>query len=205
LLSKGSTGCKKCENKKISNKNKHSNKEFIAEAIKLHDGFYDYSKVKYDLAKKPVTIICPVHGDFQQAPDVHLRPNGCKKCADEERVGILKANTYDSNEPYGVYLIQITNTQTKEKFLKVGLSKTSVKNRMTHLQKIYKFTLIAHEITTYSKAFNISDIEWKKEIKERELNKIPEPKLKTKGNTECAGFNEELLLKYSKKIFALNR
>lgn len=30
-----------------------------------------------------MTIICPIHGEFQQAPGVHIKGCGCPKCARE--------------------------------------------------------------------------------------------------------------------------
>lgn len=56
---------------------------FIKRAKEVHGDKYDYSKVEYKNAKTPVTIICPIHGEFQQAPYHHLEGSGCKKCADE--------------------------------------------------------------------------------------------------------------------------
>ena len=54
--------------------------QFIERSNKIHNNFYDYSKVDYKKIKTPVTITCPVHGDFDQTPDSHLR-HGCAKCA----------------------------------------------------------------------------------------------------------------------------
>ena len=72
-------GCFKC-------KSGNSKKQFIEKATKLHNGFYDYSKVNYINSKTNVEIICPIHGSFWQRPHVHLdisrgRPKGCPECA----------------------------------------------------------------------------------------------------------------------------
>lgn len=47
--------------------------QFIEKARIIHGNSFDYSKVQYINTNTPVTIICPVHGEFQQAPIVHLR------------------------------------------------------------------------------------------------------------------------------------
>lgn len=60
-------------------------KEFIEKATKIHNGKYDYSKVKYINSDIPVTIICPIHGEFQQTPKCHLSGSGCKKCDIDSR------------------------------------------------------------------------------------------------------------------------
>ncbi len=49
--------------------------------MKKHGEKYDYSRVRYATAHVPVLIGCPVHGDFTQTPDKHLRGGlGCPKC-----------------------------------------------------------------------------------------------------------------------------
>jgi len=53
---------------------------FIRKANKVHDKKYNYSLVKYINNKSIIKIICPIHGEFLQRPDSHLRGIGCKKC-----------------------------------------------------------------------------------------------------------------------------
>lgn len=48
----------------------------------MHGDKYDYSKVKYINKKTKVTIICPLHGEFEQTPDSHVNSkNGCPLCS----------------------------------------------------------------------------------------------------------------------------
>ena len=63
---------------------KKTTEEFIADARKAHGDKYDYSKVEYDGRRKPVCIICPIHGEFYQTPECHLAPRGCRKCGAEK-------------------------------------------------------------------------------------------------------------------------
>lgn len=61
---------------------------FIARATALHGGRYDYSAVVFADQHIPVTIICRLHGQFQQRPTDHLdmeSPSGCHGCANEAR------------------------------------------------------------------------------------------------------------------------
>lgn len=53
---------------------------FIAEAKEIYDDRYDYSKVEYKNREHRVTIVCPVHGDFQVYAREHLDGKGCPKC-----------------------------------------------------------------------------------------------------------------------------
>lgn len=69
-------GCSKC-----SGKHKPTREEWIERANKKHNFKYDYSKVEYKDNKTPVCIICPVHGEFWQSPNNHMKGNGgCKEC-----------------------------------------------------------------------------------------------------------------------------
>jgi hypothetical protein len=54
---------------------------FINKSIIIHKDKYDYSKVKYIKSKENITIICKIHGEFEQKPTNHLKGCGCKKCA----------------------------------------------------------------------------------------------------------------------------
>ncbi len=47
--------------------------EFIERVEKKHNNKYDYSLVEYKNVRTPVKIICPVHGIYEQTPDVHFK------------------------------------------------------------------------------------------------------------------------------------
>ena len=53
---------------------------FIAEAKEIYGDRYDYSKVDYKNKEHRVTIVCPIHGDFQVYAREHLDGKGCPKC-----------------------------------------------------------------------------------------------------------------------------
>lgn len=55
--------------------------DFLEKANKIHKGFYSYDKSNYITARKKITIICPIHGDFEQLPYNHLMGKGCNKCS----------------------------------------------------------------------------------------------------------------------------
>ena len=58
---------------------------FIAEAKEIYGDRYDYSKVDYKNREHRVTIVCPVHGDFQVYAREHLDGKGCPKCEKGEK------------------------------------------------------------------------------------------------------------------------
>ena len=57
-----------------------SKEQFIEKARQIHSDKYDYSLVEYVNNSTPVKIICPIHGEFMQTPNAHLRKGGCAKC-----------------------------------------------------------------------------------------------------------------------------
>ncbi len=54
--------------------------QFIAEARLVHGDNYNYSKFIYLGAHIKGIIICPIHGEFEQSPHVHLKGCDCKLC-----------------------------------------------------------------------------------------------------------------------------
>lgn len=55
-------------------------KSVIERANKTHNNFYGYSKSTYTKMKDKTIINCPLHGDFIQNFDSHLRGCGCPIC-----------------------------------------------------------------------------------------------------------------------------
>lgn len=57
--------------------------KFIADARAIHGDAYDYRLVDYQGSKVKVTIICPIHGEFEKQPNKHLSSRqGCPTCGD---------------------------------------------------------------------------------------------------------------------------
>ena len=78
-------GCPKCKYEKLSLNQRSTTEEFIKKAKAIYGDNYDYSKVEYINNRTPITIICPIHGEFQQNPKVHLRGHGCQKCSSRNK------------------------------------------------------------------------------------------------------------------------
>lgn len=77
-------GCPKCRGAKISAKKFRTLEEFIARAKKAHGNKYDYGKAVYLGIENKLTIICPVHGEWEQAGKHHVNGHGCPRCGFEE-------------------------------------------------------------------------------------------------------------------------
>lgn len=73
-------GCPKCGKESAASKTKTTTDEFIERASEIHQNKYDYSKTEYKSIFDKVTIICPIHGEFEQRANDHLNGHGCAKC-----------------------------------------------------------------------------------------------------------------------------
>lgn len=69
-------GCKKCSVGEMCD-----TESFIEKASLVHNNYYSYNSVNYTNSRTKVTITCPEHGDFEQAPSSHVNSKqGCTKC-----------------------------------------------------------------------------------------------------------------------------
>ncbi len=96
--------CKKC-----SGNHTPTTSEFIDKANLIHKGYYTYDKVEYKNAHSLVTITCKIHGDFQQAPNSHLKGSECSLCS-------LLKKKYPKNIPNSKSLTEEYVRQAKIKY-----------------------------------------------------------------------------------------
>lgn len=113
-------GCSKCVGLNLSN-----TEEFIKKASKVHKSKYTYNKVNYVNSKTKVIITCPIHGDFEQSPNDHLKENrGCSGCTEWNCSGFNKSKSAI------LYYLKIT-TETNQVLYKVGITNRTVNERFS--------------------------------------------------------------------------
>lgn len=178
-------GCIYCYRKRQSKERKLSKDQFEKKAQKIHDNKYDYSLVEYQTSHTPVTIICPVHGSFEQKPNDHLSGgHGCPFCFSEKRsfysLGWINKRPSQQNKSCNIYLIQMYDEN--ESFLKFGITQKDVteryRNRITTGGYQYKILLTLQ--TTLKDA-----ILKEQEAKNRFRGYRYQPQRSFKGYTEC--------------------
>jgi hypothetical protein len=94
--------------------------EFIRASRKVHGDKFDYSSVKYNTARIKVTIICPLHGPFEQVPYSHLVGNGCGICAGNAKFTqseFIKKARDKHGELYDYSLVEYANVDTNVKII----------------------------------------------------------------------------------------
>lgn len=77
-------GCPKC-----TNSVPFTLSSWVEKCNKIHNYFYDYSKVNFKSIKNKVIITCPTHGDFIQSAEKHLY-GGCRSCANNKPFDLNK-------------------------------------------------------------------------------------------------------------------
>lgn len=90
-------GCPKCAWQYKRGKYRLTTLEtFLTQAKEIHGDKYDYSKVEWKNTYTKITIICPIHGEFIQVPQNHIRLKcGCRKCGRE--IAKAKVNKYNTD------------------------------------------------------------------------------------------------------------
>ncbi len=79
------SGCPKCADMKTADQNKMPTFTMFQKFKERHDNFYSYpnqSEVK--TLKDKIIITCPIHGDFLQVANYHMRGSGCVLCSHEK-------------------------------------------------------------------------------------------------------------------------
>ena len=152
-------GCPKCGDERIAASQRQSIESFVARARAAHGDKFDYSKVDYKTARVPVTIICPVHGEFQQPPDGHIH-SGCRKCADDDLPGAYSAKVLSrdpalANRPAILYYL-LFESNAGERFFKVGITLKSIKQRFAGYGAAgYIYTVLGEKKLTLIDAFKV--------------------------------------------------
>lgn len=104
---------------------------FINKSISIHNNKYDYSLVNYKNNRVKVEIICPIHGEFKQTPELHKKGYGCKKCGNNLQIKVgngiqFKRKTLSEvindfmdihDDRYDYRLVDYKNNRTKVKII----------------------------------------------------------------------------------------
>ena len=109
---------RKSTNRLSNNKNRWLDPDYIFQRMKeAHGDRYDYSKVVIDPNQKlnqKVTIICPIHGEFQQSLRAHIHGRGCSKCIPRRKKitveDFIKRATEVHNGKYGYNRVKVINS-----------------------------------------------------------------------------------------------
>ena len=185
------SGCPEC-GKEAKGKAKSANAkaEFATKASIIHNNKYTYSLVDYKTCMLKVSITCPIHGEFLQTPNQHLRGRGCPKCAFEESGWgrtVFKEKCDKNNNGLGIlYILECFNDT--ERFYKIGITSRSIKQRYGSISQMpYAYRVIDEIIGEPAYIYDL-------EIKLHQINKENQyiPSIPFAGHaTECFSIYKE--------------
>lgn len=175
-------GCYFCGRNKTNDARRLDTKKFIQKAVKVHNNIYNYSKLIYTTSIDKVTIICPVHGPFEQTPSDHLSGKGCSSCA---------KNGFQPSKPAYLYYLKIT-TEDNRILYKIGITNRTVNERF-NLTDLSKIEIIKQKL--YENGQDALDWETKLKRKYKQYQ-YKGPDILSSGNTEL--FTEDIVTMYYK-------
>ncbi len=163
-----------------------SKEEFIRKSRLIHGDRYDYSKVRYVSNKEKVTIVCPLHGEFQQMPKNHSSESissGCPTCNQASFWEPSRLTEEQRQMPSNTYVMFMEDPGTGESFIKVGIS-NDVERRKTEIEResSYRITLLSSVALSFVEAWDL----------EQQLHRdlagySVRPRNSFAGMTECLG------------------
>lgn len=134
-------GCSKCGTDAMAKQQRDKSLEKLNNFINSGVTDYDYSLVEMNKITDKITVICKNHGPFSLTADHHIRGIGCKKCADQNKVGGYNEIWFNfdltrKDLPGSLYVLEMYSDT--EKFIKVGITKRSVEKRYQGCKYKYK-------------------------------------------------------------------
>lgn len=117
-------GCRKCAcEEESSSRIEEYGGRFIERCAEIHGGVYDYSNTVYNGAHSMISVICPIHGMFEQKAYSHLNGKGCMECSRlrGDRAFIMGMSDTEKALPY--YLYHVRFVSGSKSFEKIGVTK----------------------------------------------------------------------------------
>lgn len=174
----GKQGCPKCVGKH------KTQDDWIQEFYATHSMRYDYSRSAIATSHEKITIWCNKHGEFLQTPSMHRRGQGCPGCAYDEHKGRYSRTFFDrhpelKDTPAFLYVLQFTSDD--EQFVKVGVTSTTVEQRVRNTRTTaYTISILLQLPLTLYEAFVIEQ-----SVLDLLRHSKYTPKEKFHGQTEC--------------------
>ena len=95
---------------------KITDEEYILQASKSHNFKYKYLDIFSENGRKYFKIVCPIHGEFVQRTDIHLRKGECLLCTKNGKLTLkyfIEESNKVHNNKYSYDRAVYVNTRTK--------------------------------------------------------------------------------------------
>ncbi|MFW6226149.1 MAG: hypothetical protein ACOC3V_04255 [bacterium] len=104
-------GCRKCALENTQKIRTTKTLDFIIKANNKHNNRYIYDNVNIITLKTKVSITCPIHGDFRQRPEDHLKGHGCSYCSSNKIYNAIPLNELKK-------IVKENNIKTQQQYRK---------------------------------------------------------------------------------------
>lgn len=164
--------------------------------VEIHNELYKYDEFKFISHKQLSFITCPLHGNFEQSPDHHLRGYGCNECANEKR-GYKLSNWLKAcpNEKGKLYILECYNEN--EAFIKIGITCQTVEVRYNYKPRMP----YSYEVVRVLESYDRKEI-W--ELEKRLKKDLKESGLKYNPKIPFDGSKTETFIKNNEVIKIIN-
>lgn len=180
-------GCALCAKSSSAVARKSNTEEFIKKAKAVHGDKYSYSKTLYSSAKDKLTIICPVHGEFEQLASGHLSGYGCKECTSYGKGRV------PTDKPCSLYYLHLPDLG----YYKIGITSLDIRHRYRTKFDTEQFEIVF--VKTYSSGKDAFDEEQRLLKQYDSLKYKGSTKILKSGNTEI--FTEDIFKGNYNEIF----
>lgn len=162
------TGCPECGKEQKRKKKTNSYDSILKRINHIHKNKYKYpeeNRQNYLNQSSQIKITCPTHETFIQRAQKHINGRGCHKCKIEELIeqkilaGTYTTKFFNRNPSFKVlpailYYLKINDGE----FYKIGITRTTVANRIKSLKSlskgiIHKVELLKTKTDTLYKCF----------------------------------------------------
>lgn len=109
-------GCPKCKGERLTELNTKPWGEVLIRMRGAHGNKFEYDETTYINTHKKIRINCPIHGEFWQTPNSHIRGNSCPKCGGKHVTNLSEFISKSNNvhgAKYDYSKVEYTNTETK--------------------------------------------------------------------------------------------
>ena len=171
-------GCPQCGRVNAGLTKTSNTEEFIKKAKAVHGDKYNYSKTEYSSAKDKLTIICPVHGEFEQLAAGHLSGYGCKECTSYGKGRV------PTDRPCSLYYLHLPALG----YYKIGITSLDIHHRYRTKFDTEQFEIVF--VKTYSSGKDAFDEEQRLLKQYDSLKYKGSTKILKSGNTEI--FTEDI-------------
>jgi len=194
-------GCPKCGITKNTERMTGNTKDFICKAKEVHGPWYDYGKVKYTKALEPVTITCPLHGDFEQTASRHLSGHNCPRCETDPDSGIRRyVYILELGKINGLTVYKIGKAIAPKVRQRTLTKRLKLDNGVEDVKQVWLYTTTSKQTQTTVENMLLESINYPKLQKHELPDGYFESRITNLTNSEICGFADKLVENIKKTI-----